>query len=366
MMNKSGRIGDLKASAYTIPADYPESDGTLEWDKTTLVLVELPAMGETGIGYTYGDAHIAGLINTKLKKIIIGKDPFDTGAIFSAMWTAIRNDGHCGIAGMAVSAVDAAVWDLKAKILGLPLCELIGKTLDAAPVYGSGGFTSYPNKKLQEQLGGWAAQGFGAVKMKIGRHPADDIGRMAAARSAIGDNVQLYIDANGAFSARQALDFAEKAARFRVSWFEEPVSSDDLAGLNFVRGRAPAGMEIAAGEYGYNPGYFLNMLQHGAVDVLQADATRCGGITGFLNAGRLAEAFHIPFSFHCAPALHLHPSVCAANFRIGEYFHDHARIENMFFDGAPCPSGGTMKPDLSKPGLGLTFKHKDAEKYRVS
>lgn len=366
MMNKSGRISDLKASAYTIPTDYPESDGTLEWDSTTLVLAEVSAMGETGIGFTYGDMHIAGFINSRLKKAVAGADPFNTGSIFSSMRTAVRNEGHCGMACMAISAVDVAMWDLKAKILGLPLCELIGMSIGSAPVYGSGGFTSYPDEKLQEQLGGWAAQGFKAVKMKVGRQPAQDTGRMKAVRSAIGSDVQLYIDANGAFSASEALAFAHKADEFDVSWFEEPVASDDLPGLNFVREHAPAGMRIAAGEYGYNAGYFRNMLQHLSVDVLQADATRCGGITGFLSAGRLAEAFNIPFSFHCAPALHLHPSLCVAGFSTGEYFHDHARIENMLFDGTANPTGGELRPDLSRPGLGLTFKHKDAEEYRVS
>jgi len=107
------------------------------------------------------------------------------------------------------------------------------------------------------------------------------------------------------------------------------------------------------------------MLAAGSVDVLQADATRCGGITGFLKAGYLAEAHQLPFSSHCAPALHLHPTLCLPSFFISEYFHDHVRIEQMLFDGVSPPQNGTLKPDLTRPGLGIEFKHQDAEKFKL-
>jgi L-alanine-DL-glutamate epimerase-like enolase superfamily enzyme len=239
-------------------------------------------------------------------------------------------------------------------------------TRDAVPVYGSGGFTSYSNTQLRDQLGGWARQGIPRVKMKIGTHPADDLPRVKAAREAIGPGVQLFVDANGAYSRKQALAFANRFAELGVVWFEEPVPSDDLEGLRLIRDRAPAGMDIAAGEYGYQPLYFRRMLEAGSVDVLQADASRCGGITGFLKAADLCEAFGLPLSAHCAPALHLH-AACAtsADFRHLEYFHDHARIEAMLFDGAAAPVNGALHPDLTRPGLGLEFKHKDAERFKV-
>jgi L-alanine-DL-glutamate epimerase-like enolase superfamily enzyme len=178
--------------------------------------------------------------------------------------------------------------------------------------------------------------------------------------------VQLFVDANGAYSRKQALAFADKYAELGVTWFEEPVSSDDLAGLRLIRDRGPAGMDVAAGEYGYQPLYFRRMLEAGAVDVLQADGTRCGGVTGFLKAADVCESFGLPLSAHCAPALHVHPC-CAttAEFRHLEYFHDHARIDGMLFDGAAAPVKGVLYPDLSRPGLGLEFKHKDAERFKV-
>ncbi|HEX4296929.1 MAG TPA: enolase C-terminal domain-like protein, partial [Devosia sp.] len=194
--------------------------------------------------------------------------------------------------------------------------------------------------------------------------PDQDLARVEAARQAIG-GAGLFVDANGAYDRKQALDFAHSFADLGVSWFEEPVSSDDLAGLKLLRDRAPPGMEIAAGEYGYDPFYYRRMLEAGAVDVLQADATRCGGYTGFLKAATLADAWSVPLSAHTAPALHL-PVCCAApRLRHIEWFHDHARIEAMLFDGAPMPADGTIAPDLDRPGHGLTFRHKEAERFAL-
>jgi L-alanine-DL-glutamate epimerase-like enolase superfamily enzyme len=273
--------------------------------------------------------------------------------------------GRPGITAMAVSAVDSALWDLKARLLDLPLVTLLGSAHDSVPVYGSGGFTSYSIERLQEQLAGWADQGIPRVKMKIGTHPDEDLERVRAARNAIGPEVELFVDANGAYNRKQALAFAEAFAELHVAWFEEPVSSDDLDGLHLLRDRAPAGMDIAAGEYGYELDYFRRMLAAEAVDVLQADATRCGGITGFLGVVPLCQAQHLELSAHCAPSLHV-PACCATPpLRHLEYFHDHARIEQMLFDGALTPIRGALHPDLSQPGLGLEFKHQDAEQYLV-
>ena len=201
--------------------------------------------------------------------------------------------------------------------------------------------------------------------MKIGRHPAEDLSRVRAAREAVGPEAALFVDANGAYSRKQALAQAERFAELGVSWFEEPVSSDELEGLRLLRDRAPAGMDIAAGEYGYDLFYFRRMLEAGAVDVLQADATRCAGITAFLRVGALCESHGLPLSAHCAPSLHAHPACALPGFRHLEYFHDHDRIEHLFFDGAPTPVGGALRPDLSRPGLGLEFKRQDAARYAV-
>jgi L-alanine-DL-glutamate epimerase-like enolase superfamily enzyme len=266
---------------------------------------------------------------------------------------------------MAISAVDTALWDLKARLLDLPLVTLLGQVRDALPIYGSGGFTNYSSEKLQGQLRGWVEQGIPRVKMKIGRDANADRQRVAVARKAIGNDADLFVDANGAYSRKQALAQACAFEEFNVTWFEEPVSSDDLEGLRFIRNRAPAGMDITAGEYGYDIDYFRRMLDAGAVDVLQADATRCCGFTGFLQAATLCDAHHIPLSCHCAPALHLHIGCAAAAMRHAEYFHDHVRIERMVFDGVAEPVAGALHPALDQPGLGLALKRADAQKFAI-
>lgn len=358
-------IREVSVSAYIIPTDEEESDGTLKWNSTTLILIQIGAGGKNGIGYTYADASAALLIERTLKKIIIGKNAMDIPSITGQLIEHIRNNGQAGIAMMAVSAIDSALWDLKAKILNLPLSSLLGRVRNEMPIYYSGGFTSYNSARLQKQLAGWAAHGAKQVKIKIGRQPDKDAERVKLARQVIGTDVQLFVDANGAYTVRQAIDKAIDFSEFDIRWFEEPVMADNLSGLNFIRSHVPAPVNIAAGEYGYNLPYFEKMLLAGAVDVLQADATRCGGITGFLKAAHLAEAFQIPFSSHCAPSLHMHVALSLPNFYIAEYFYDHYRIEQMLFDGVALPASGVLKPDLNRTGLGIEFKYQDAQEYKI-
>jgi L-alanine-DL-glutamate epimerase-like enolase superfamily enzyme len=360
-------IANVSVSSYRIPTDQPEEDGTYSWSSTTLVVVEANAGGMVGLGYTYADASIVALIRDHLFEAIKHYDAHDPPAAWRAMTVAVRNLGRDGLAATAISALDTALWDLKAKLLDQPLVMLFGRYRDDVPIYGSGGFTSYSDHDLQDQLARWVnVDGCDWVKMKVGTHPEQDGHRVKIAKSAIDDRA-LFVDANGAFAPRQALCFAERfAAEADVRWFEEPVSSDDLEGLAQIRARAPAQMDIAAGEYGYDIDYFRTMLASGAVDVQQADVTRCGGFTGFLQVAALCEAHHIPISGHCAPALHL-PVACAApRLRHLEWFHDHVRIEHMLFDGAPRPREGRIRPDLSRPGHGLEFKVKDAQQFRIA
>ncbi len=359
-------IEQVEVSAYTIPTDFPESDGTLAWDSTTLVLVEAAAGGERGLGFTYAGTSSARLIHDRLAEVVRERDALAVPGAWAAMVQAVRNLGRPGIASTAIAAVDAALWDLKARLLGLPLVRLLGAVRESVPVYGSGGFTSYSVGQLREQLGGWVAEGISRVKMKVGRSPQADVARVRAAREAIGPEAELFVDANGAYTRKQALAFAEAFAGYGVTWFEEPVSSDDLEGLRLLRDRAPAGMDVAAGEYGYDLFYFRRMLEAGAVDVLQVDATRCAGITEFLRAGALCAAWNVPLSAHTAPSIHAHPCCALTPAVHVEYFHDHARIERMLFDGALIPQDGNLFPDRSRPGLGLEFKRSDAERWRAA
>lgn len=358
-------IEQLDVSAYRIPTATPESDGTFAWDATTLVIVDLVAGGTHGLGYTYADTATARLIQDILAGVVVGRDPMDVPGSWLAMVRAIRNLGRPGIVSMAISAVDTALWDMKAKLLEVPLATLLGQVRDRVPIYGSGGFTSYSIPELQGQLSGWIDDGLNMVKMKVGRDPSTDPDRVRAARTAIGSDPLLFVDGNGAYSRKQALGLAREFANLDVRWFEEPVSSDDLDGLRLIRDAGPPGMAIAAGEYGYDLPYFRRMLAAGSVDVLQADVTRCAGISEFLRVGALCWAHSMPLSSHCAPALHVAlgcalPAVCHL-----EYFFDHVRIEQLLFDGAARPASGCLRPDLTRLGLGLEFKYADAAQWQV-
>ena len=351
----------LEVNAFTIPTDEPESDGTLEWDSTTIVVVEAHAGGQTGLGYTYCDAAAAEVVSSQLAGVVEGGDAMDVRAAWLRMGAQLRNAGRPGIGFCALSAVDQALWDLKARLLDVSLVVLLGAAHDDVPIYGSGGFCSYSEERLCKQLGGWAEAGIPRVKMKVGREPERDPVRLDAAREAIGDDVELYVDANGAFARKEALAWAERYADpWDVTWFEEPVSSADFEGLRLMRDEAPAGLEIAAGEYAYVPADFRNLV--GSVDCLQADVTRCGGITGLLSASGLANAHSIDVSAHCAPAISAHAFCAIERRRHLEYFHDHVRIEGMLFDGVPEPQNGVLRPDRSRPGNGLALKRAEAEK----
>ncbi|HEX5450114.1 MAG TPA: enolase C-terminal domain-like protein [Gaiellaceae bacterium] len=354
-------VRDLKAFAFTIPTDKPESDGTIEWSSTTLVLVEASAGDTTGFGWTYGAAAAAALIRDVLAPLVVGRSALDVPATNLALRAALRNVGYRGIGATAVSAVDVALWDLKAKLLNTSLVALLGAVRDAVPVYGSGGFCSYTDAELATQLAGWVEQGIPRVKMKVGREPHRDPGRVRTAREAIGGDAELYVDANGALTVKGAVRCGQAFDESRVSWFEEPVSSDDRDGLRRLRELLPAGMEVAAGEYAYTACDFHDLL--GCVDCLQADVTRCGGITGVLAAGVLAAASELDLSGHTAPTIHAHALCAVERVRHLEWFVDHVRIERRYFDGFLEPANGVVRPDRSRPGLGVEPRVDDLEAF---
>jgi L-alanine-DL-glutamate epimerase-like enolase superfamily enzyme len=353
------RLQDLEVSCFTIPTDAPESDGTLEWDSTTIVVVEALGGGARGLGWTYAPEAAAAVVRDQLAKAARGRELDRHAELWLELGAQLRNAGRPGIAWCALSAVDLALWDLRARLLDVPLVSLLPAAHDRVPIYGSGGFCSYTLERLREQLGGWVEQGIPRVKMKLGREPHRDPERLDAARGAIGD-AELFVDANGAFTAKDAVRWARRyVAEWGVRWFEEPVSSADFEGLRLVREHA--GLDVAAGEYGYVLADFRNLV--GCVDVLQADVTRCGGITGLLRVNGLAAAHGLDVSGHCAPQLSAHALCGVDRLRHLEYFHDHVRIESMLFDGVLEPVDGALVPDASRAGNGLELKRADAQRY---
>ncbi|MFI8533283.1 enolase C-terminal domain-like protein [Streptomyces aquilus] len=362
------RLHRPAVSVYTVPTDAPEADGTLAWETTTIVITEVTAGDATGTGWTYGPQAVGDFLREHLAPLVEGRSALDIPATHEAMCRSVRNAGRPGIAACAISALDIALWDLKARLLELPLAHLLGTVRERVPVYGSGGFTTYDDSHLAAQLGGWVhGQQIPRVKLKIGeswgRSVRRDLARVRSARQVIGEEAELYVDANGAYTRKQAVRVGEALGELGVSWFEEPVSSDDLTGLRLVRDALVC--DVTAGEYGYDLPYFARMIAAGAVDCLQIDATRCGGLTEFLRAASLAQAHGLDVSTHCAPHAHAAAAASLPNLRHMEWFHDHVRIEDMLFDGALDPKGGTIHPTTGL-GHGLTLRAEEALEFRVA
>jgi len=362
-------VDELAVSVYTVPTEKPESDGTFTWSATTVVVAEPSGGGRRGVGFTYGSPACATVIDSHLRSVVVGADAMDVPGAWRQMVQAVRNIGRPGVASAAIAAVDIALWDLKAKLLDLPLVTLLGASRDDVEVYGSGGFTSYTDQELVDQLSGWVHDdGIPRVKMKIGTdwgaRPERDLARVAKVRQAVGSDAELFVDANGGYTRKQAVRLARAFADLGATWFEEPVSSDDLDGLRAIR--QMTGMDVAAGEYGSDLAYFAHMCEAGAVDVLQADVSRCAGITEWLRVAALAAGHGLEISGHCAQSLHVHPACAVPNVRHLEYFHDHARVDRALFDGVLDPDGGRLRPDLSRPGLGLQLEPERAAPYRTA
>ncbi|MHB1928256.1 MAG: enolase C-terminal domain-like protein [Acidimicrobiales bacterium] len=357
----------VDSEVYTVPTDQPEGDGTLSWDSTTLVLVRVRAGGVEGLGWSYTAGAAKAVVDDGLAGLVVGSDPMDVPGTHEALVRSVRNAGRPGIASCAISAVDIALWDLKARLLGLPLAQLWGRARHDVPLYGSGGFTTYDDRTTRRQVEGWLEQGMPRVKIKIGESwGADtvrDLERVALVRRIVGDGVQVFVDANGGYTRKQAVRMGHRmAAEHGVVWFEEPVSSDDRSGLREVRDACE--VDVAAGEYGYMPPYFASLITDEAVDCVQADVTRCGGYTDWLQVAGLVGAHGLPISGHCAPNLHAHVAVTCPHLAHLEYFHDHVRIEQLLFDGALDAHDGVLTPG-SDPGHGLALKAQDAAAYRT-
>ncbi|MGA8248572.1 MAG: enolase C-terminal domain-like protein [Nocardioides sp.] len=363
-------VTQVDAAAYTIPTERPEGDGTLTWDSTTWVLVRVGTGDRRlpeGVGWTYAPSAAVYVVRDLLAPQVSGRPALDPARSWEAMVRAVRNAGRPGLVGMAISAVDTALWDLAARLLDVPLHRLLGSVRDEVPVYGSGGFTTDTEEQLREQLLGWVGQGIPRVKLKIGESWGTsvrrDLDRVTLARQVVGPDVELFVDANGGYDTSHAVRVARRLDELGVSWFEEPVSSDDHLGLRRVRAATDA--DVTAGEYGDSLAYFAHLLAADTVDCVQVDVTRCGGYTEWRRIAALAASYALEVSGHCAPSLHSPVAMATPNLRHLEWFHDHVRIESRFLEGFASPREGAVAPTGS-PGHGLAVRDADLTAYRVA
>jgi L-alanine-DL-glutamate epimerase-like enolase superfamily enzyme len=357
-------IDRVDVACYRFPTPKSESDGTLTWDATTAVTVQISASGVTGLGWTYSGSAAAAVVDEKLKAELLGRPAYEIPVLWAAMRGACRNLGTKGLVMQAISAADIALWDLKARLMHMPLVSLLGQVRDRIPIYGSGGFTSSTEAELAQDISAWKAAGCTAMKIKIGcdwgTRTTWDLDRVALLREIAGTDAHLMVDANGAYTAGQARRVGAELDRNGVEWFEEPVSSDDLEGLASVR--AAVNCDVAAGEY-VSDTYGAERLAP-VVDCLQLDVTRCGGYTGFLLGAAVAAAHNLEVSAHCAPAAHAPIAAAVPNMRHVEWFNDHVRLEPELVDGVPPVSSGAMHAPVAQHGHGMTLAD-TAEAYRV-
>jgi L-alanine-DL-glutamate epimerase-like enolase superfamily enzyme len=347
-------IEAVDAAAYRFPTPQPEADGTLTWDATVAVTATIRAGGQCGLGWTYSSEVTANVITAHLAPCLEGRDAFDIAGGWTAMHRAGRNLGTRGLYMHALSAVDIAWWDLKARLLGKPLNDLLGRCRDAVPVYGSGGFTNLTDRQLADQVEAWSAAGCTAMKIKIGEgwgtSARRDLARTRRLRGLAGPGIDLMVDANGGYRRAQAQRVGHDLDELGVTWFEEPVSSDDVEALAAVRDEVRC--DVAAGEYVYDQ-FDVNRLLP-VVDCLQLDATRCGGYTGWLRGASSAQARNLKVSAHCAPALHVSVAAAVPNTRHIEWFVDHARLEPQLVADAPEVRAGEARVNRTAPGHGMT------------
>jgi L-alanine-DL-glutamate epimerase-like enolase superfamily enzyme len=364
-MSTDTEIRELRVSTYRVPTPAPQADGTASWDATEVLVVQPVAGDYIGLGWSYCSAPAAArVVADLLGPVVIGADALEVSRVWQRMVHTVRNAGRPGLVSMAIAAVDIALWDLAAKLHGLPLDRLLGRVRDRVPVYGSGGFVTLDDAALTAELRHWTDElGVTAVKIKVaerwGAAPERDLARTRRARQVVGDAVQLMVDANGGYTIGQARRLGAAYDDLGVSWFEEPVSSEDLTGLAQLRRQLSC--DVAAGEYCDSVAYAHAMCRARAVDCLQVDVTRCAGITEWLRVAAIAAGFGLQVSGHCAPALHTAPALAAPNLRHVELFADHERLEPLLFDGVPTVSSGHLIP-ADRPGNGMRLSTR-AEAY---
>jgi L-alanine-DL-glutamate epimerase-like enolase superfamily enzyme len=335
------------------PVEPPLVSGIHHIDRIEINVVELSAAGETGVGYTYAfsarEADSVTPLVLHLGEVIAGADAADPAALAPALWQRINFIGRAGPPVMALSAIDVALWDLHARVLGVPLHEALGLPSVAQPVYAAAGSRDLSTEALAAEARGFRERGFRGYKLRIGGGDWQaDVARVAAVREAIGPEMELMVDANQAWDESTAIAAATAMAPLALTWFEEPVDAEDFAAMAAVRAAAP--MPIAAGETSYGPGPFEALVAGGCISVLQPDLMRCGGISGFLEVAALGRREGLEVAPHLFDQItpQLPPT------------EGEGRIEALpgwfdgLFTGFPLPEGGRVRPGTA-PGTGITL-----------
>jgi len=354
----------------TFVIDYPLqniADSTRKVDKVGYVILCINTdLGVTRTGITYSE--VGGnatklLIEKEFINLLIGKDPFQTEFIWDEINQHMRGIGRKGFTYLALSVIDIALWDLKAKSVGLPLYKLLGGH-KKVPIYGSGGWTSYSDKELVDAMMSMVNSGYKTVKMKIGVNaglsPDEDIKRVKLVREKVGNDIGLLVDANNAYTSSVAIYVARNISDCNIYLFEEPVIADDIEGL--ARVRVAIDIPVATGEHEYTKYGARDLLINKAADILQFDATKCGGFTEWTKMAILVQAWNLMIAPHAMEYVHMHLLSSIKNGLILEKLIMFEPLDDLVFINPPKPVNGFLKiPE--EPGLGLKLNMKNIKKY---
>jgi L-alanine-DL-glutamate epimerase-like enolase superfamily enzyme len=321
--------------------------------------------GFEGLGV--GQSGTRELIEKSLKPLLIGQDPLSHEKLWDDMFWRVRGFGRKGLAFCAISAVDIGLWDLKGKIFNAPLYKLIGPYTDTVPIYGSGGWTNFSEDELVREQVSYVERGIPRVKMKVakdfGKSENEDVRRLAAVRKAVGDDVEIFIDANNGYYAKQAIAMARRFAEYNVGWFEEPVLADDIDGLAEIA-RA-IDIPVATGEHEYTKYGFKDLISRGGADIVQPDIGRVGGVTEWLKVAHLAHAFNLPVAPHAVQLVHLHVACCTPNLKVVEYLGVSDEADRVWYTEFPEQKDGMWSPYPDRPGLGLELNPEAVRQYSI-
>jgi len=349
-----------------LPPKVVRTDAIQSFVKQETPIVRITcADGAQGIGYTYtigtGGSSVVALLRDHLCPRLIGRDAMAIEALWKDLFFHTHATAVGAITSLALAAVDTALWDLKCRRAREPLWKMAGGAKPAIPVYTTeGGWLHHSAQQIVDEAVAAKAQGFKGAKFKVGKPSiAEDVRRLAAVRDAVGDEFELMIDANQAFTVSEALRRAYAYAPLSLAWFEEPLPAEDLAG--HVEIAAKAVMPIAVGESLYHPSHFREYLERDACSIVQVDCARIGGITPWLKVAHLAETFNIAVCPHFLMELHVSLVAAVPNGAWVEYI---PQLDAITTSMMTVRDGMALAPESA--GLGIDWDFAAIDRLAVA
>lgn len=360
------KITRISSEEYRWPRHKPISNGKHTYTHTGVCFVKVETdAGVTGVGLSTGGAIVRAAID-QFARQLVGEDPIDVERLWHTMWIP-KLSGRRGMTTRAISGIDIALWDLRAKVANMPLYKMLGGFRDRMPTYIAGGYYE-PGKGLKElaaEMADNVAMGARAIKMKIGAVSInEDVERVKTVRQAIGPDVKLLVDANCAYRHWEAIRIARRIEDYDIYWFEEPVAPDDYEGHRKIA--AATSIPIATGENEYTRYGFRDLIEHNAAAILNADANILGGVTEFMKVAALAQAHDLDIAPHGAQEVHIHLVTAIANGLILEFYRDTVdpMWGKIYSQTLRLNNDGTVSPP-DAPGLGVDPIYENLAQYRI-